>query len=64
MANPETYLGDGVYATHDGYHVWLDCRAQPGLTIGPSGAPSIALEPPVLRELMRFVERCQAEATA
>ena len=24
----DTYLGDGVYASYDGYHIWLDLRAQ------------------------------------
>lgn len=42
----DRYLGDGVYASWDGYHVVLDLRAQ--------GPDRIALEPSVLRELDRF----------
>lgn len=60
----EAYLGDGVYAAFDGYHIWLDCRAQHSLAEGPSGTPSIALEPQVLRELIRFAERVKAETVA
>ena len=33
----DRYLGDGVYASFDGYHIWL--KTQEGM--------SIALEPPV-----------------
>jgi hypothetical protein len=41
------YLGDGVYASHDGYQVWL--------TTGVDGQRhSIALEPAVLRALADF----------
>lgn len=41
------YLGDGVYATFDGYHIILDLRAQDNFT-------RIALEPNVLRALIRY----------
>jgi hypothetical protein len=57
-----------VYATFDGYHIWLDCRAQCDMSIGPSGVPAIALEPPVMHSLRRFQEEmyelARAEATA
>lgn len=43
----DTHLGDGVYASFDGFHVWLDLRAQ-----DPS--IRIALEPPVLRALDHY----------
>lgn len=59
----ETYIGDGVYATFrdsDGA-VWLDCRAQPGLSSGPSGTPSICLEPQVLQDVVRFQNKCVME---
>ncbi len=62
MNKPHAYLGDGVYATFDGYHVWLDCRGQGALSDGPDGHPAIALEPPVITELVRFRERCLAMA--
>ena len=46
------YLGDGVYASHDGYQVWL--------TTTISGwTHSIALESPVLAALNAFVAACQ-----
>lgn len=47
-AYPEEYLGDGVYASFDGYHVWLDTRAQHPVN-------RIALEPAVLDALERYV---------
>jgi hypothetical protein len=58
---PERYLGDGVYATFDGYQVWLDCRAQSGFARGPSGSPSIALEPSVLGRLLDFYNDSRKE---
>jgi hypothetical protein len=45
--NPEMYLGDGVYASFDGYHIWLDLRGQDNTT-------KIALEPAVLKNLNEF----------
>ena len=44
---PEEYLGDGVYASFDGYHIWLDLRGQDSTT-------KIALEPPVFEALIKF----------
>ena len=47
---PESYLGDGVYASCDGYHIWLDLRAQdPNVRI--------ALEPPVFKRLLEYEKR-------
>lgn len=43
----ERYLGDGVYASYDGYNVWLDTRAQEPIQ-------QIALEPDVLVALDAF----------
>lgn len=43
----DTYLGDGVYASFDGYQIWLDLRGQDNTT-------RIALEPSVFGALMRF----------
>ena len=43
----DRYLGDGVYASYDGYHFVLDLRAQDSTT-------RIALEPAVLNELARY----------
>jgi hypothetical protein len=44
----ETYLGDGVYASFDGFQIWLDTRAQ--LPVN-----RIALEQPVYEALLDFV---------
>ncbi len=43
----DRYLGDGVYASFDGYHIILDLRAQDSTT-------RIALEQEVMNELVRF----------
>lgn len=42
----DVHLGDGVYASFDGYHICLDLRAQ--------GDCKIALEPVVLAKLDEF----------
>lgn len=39
------HIGDGVYASHDGYHVWLR------LSLEDRG---IALEPPVIDGLVTY----------
>ena len=49
----DTYLGDGVYASFDGYHVWLDLRVQ-------NPANRIALEPEVLDALWQYRRAIQA----
>ena len=46
----DDYLGDGVYASFDGYHIILDLRGQDNTT-------SIALEPSVIEALLRYKER-------
>lgn len=43
----ERYLGDGVYATYDGYSVWLDLRGQDDTT-------KICLEPQVFQALQQY----------
>ena len=57
----DRYLGDGVYASFDGYQFWLDTRAQ--LPIN-----RIALEPMVMEQfdqykcdVLRAIELAQAE---
>ena len=30
----EEYIGDGVYASHDGWYLWLDIRGQSDCKIG------------------------------
>jgi hypothetical protein len=44
----DRYLSDGVYASFDGYLVWLDTRAQKPIN-------RIALGPEVLRALDMYV---------
>lgn len=53
----ETYLGDGLYASFDGWQVWL--RA-PRL----GGDHVVALEPQVLARLISFVNEQMAATTA
>ena len=43
----DEYLGDGVYASYDGYHIVLDLRGQDSTT-------RIALEPQVLNALYHY----------
>ena len=42
------YLGDGVYASFDGFHIWLDLRAQ------GAGDVEIGLEPSVFERLFLY----------
>jgi len=46
----DRYLGDGVYASFDGYHVILDLRQQDN--------SQIALEPDVLKSLKLYADAC------
>jgi hypothetical protein len=41
------YLGDGVYAEFDGYHIWLSTQRE-------EGEHRIALEPDVMAALNEF----------
>lgn len=43
------YLGDAVYASFDGYHIWL--------TTGDGNDQRIALEPEVFRALLDYQKR-------
>ena len=47
------YLGDSVYASFDGYHVWL--TTENGRPDDPSNR--IALEPQVIDALNLYIER-------
>lgn len=44
------YLGDGVYAGHDGIQVWLTVNDH-------RNEPLVALEPKVLESLIRYAKR-------
>ena len=52
----DRYLGDGVYASFDGFMIWLDLRGQDSTT-------KIALEPGVFNGLIKYnqdvAEHCQ-----
>jgi hypothetical protein len=51
------YLGDGVYASFDGHHVWL--------RVGSHDAePGIALEPEVFAALVQYQRDVTAEPKA
>jgi hypothetical protein len=47
----DEYLGDGVYASFDGYHLLLDLRAQPESS---GHVCRIAMEPSVLKRLDEY----------
>jgi hypothetical protein len=47
MKAADVYLGDGVYASYDGYVIWLDLRGQDSTT-------KIGLEPEVLNNLVEY----------
>lgn len=55
MSFPETYLGDGLYASYDGYQLWL--RAPRGC----GEDHRVALEPAVYRALLDFVASLKPE---
>jgi len=46
------YLGDGVYASHDGYQVWLAANHHENKVV--------ALEPEVMSALIAYVRDCAA----
>ena len=48
MNNDETYLGDGVYASHDGFQVWL--------AVNHHENKVVALEPSVIARLCQYFE--------
>ena len=51
----DKYLGDGVYASFNGYHIVLDLRGQDNTT-------RIALEPSVLDSLFEYRKAAWAAA--
>jgi hypothetical protein len=48
------YIGDGVYASFDGWHIWLETQRL-------EGPQRIALEPATFDALCQFVERLAEE---
>ena len=53
--NQATYLGDGVYASFDGFQIWLHLGAH-------TNPPLIALEPSVLKALNDYNTRIKTNA--
>ena len=49
----EQYLGDGVYASFDGYHIWLAANHHENKVI--------ALEPAVFQQLVQYEKELQSE---
>lgn len=47
------YLGDAVYASFDGYHIWL--------ATGDENKQCIALEPAVFRALIAYEKRIREQ---
>jgi hypothetical protein len=45
----DAYLGDGVYASFDGYQIWLAANHQENKVV--------ALEPNVISMLMKYIEQ-------
>ncbi len=62
---PDQYLGDGVYASFDGYHIILDLRGQCEFATGDGhkgNCPEctrINLEPPVLVRMDEYRQQVQ-----
>ena len=54
MTEHETYLGDAVYASFDGWHIWL--------RTGDRNNQRIALEPEVFAALLAFNKRLREPA--
>lgn len=50
---PPAYLGDGVYLSHDGWHLWFAAN-HPAHTV-------VALDPAVFGELLAYVARHPGE---
>lgn len=48
MIEKETYLGDGVYASFDGYQIWL--------AVNHHANHVVALDPAVFKRLCEYVE--------
>ena len=53
--NNELYLGDGLYASYDGFAVWL--RAP-----GEQGDHQVALEPDVMASFVRYLMAIERHA--
>lgn len=52
------HIGDGVYASHDGYQIWLRTERGDGMI------HSIALDSAAMEGLLRFRDRCNTAIEA
>lgn len=50
--NRDEYLGDGLYASYDGYYIWLKAPRE-------NGWHEVGLEPQVLVEFFRYLKSCK-----
>ena len=50
----DRYLGDGVYASFDGFHIWVDTRMEMPIN-------KIALDPHVVVQLVSYIEELRAK---
>jgi len=55
-----SYLGDGVYATFDGYHIWL----KTGSHRDHEATNQIAIEPAVFAALVDYQRKLAAKLAA
>ena len=53
----ETYLGDGLYVSFDGYSIWLRAPRE-------NGDHEVALEPEMMEMLIRFYEKLRGPKAA
>ena len=51
IASTETYLGDGLYCSFDGFSLWLRAPRE-------GGDHTVALEPFVLEAFLEYAEQC------
>lgn len=58
----QSYLGDGVYASFDGYQIWLRTDHQIWLSTGHGERNEIALEAAVFDALKRYVAELGKES--
>lgn len=56
MNEQQTYLGDGVYASFDGFQIWL--------AVNHHTNKVVAIEPKVMRELLAYASRVWGEREA
>lgn len=54
MTDKETYLGDGLYASFDGHHIWVRTGC---------GGGRIALDPDVFNALVKYGNALYARIT-